>query len=676
MRLTIIVPAHNEEVRIGRMLDAYLPYFSSRYGHDVEIIVVINGTTDRTEEIVAGYVARFPMLRACVEPHRVGKGGALMLGFKAARGDCVGFVDADGATPPEAFDDLVEHIGDAGAMIASRWCRGAQVSPRQPLARRVASRVFNLLTRVFFGLPLTDTQCGAKLMRADALRQVMPRLGITRWAFDVDLLFQLRRAGYRVREVPTVWHDVAGSKLAVGRASFEMLLALVRLRLLYSPFRWLVSVYDRTLGRWLNPALMGGDPLVMHSLIMLGGAQIGAVFTLAFQLVMVRLLSGTEYGVMAAMMGIVMTLGIPIGALGTTVMHYTARYVGEGCRGKVKALVRRLAIDLLAPSAALLAGMWLWGDRLQSFFNVTSSTPLMLTGLALVLGFYGAVAVNVLMGLQAFGCVSTVGNLWAVVRLAMGVALVMLGFGAAGALTSHVVGLAVGTAATLAVCWRLLGPGVESAGREPGTYTYFLRSLVALAAYGVLSNADVILAKRYFDADAAGAFAKAAMVARVVFFLPQPVALVLFPKVVSTGDASHASGRMLLKAVGMVALITVAAALFCTLFPAWVLRIIAGVTDPALVPVTVGMVWALAPLGVIVVLLNYELAQRRFRVTLPLAFCAAGYVLAVDRWHLRGIDIPLALGCASSLALALTLACLPWREMRMPEGSGLVGGGR
>ena len=150
MRLTIIVPAHNEEGRIGRMLDAYLPYFSSHYGDDVEMIVVINGTTDRTEQIVAGYAARFPMLRVCVEPNPVGKGGALMLGFRAARGDWVGFIDADGATPPEAFDALVTHIGDAGAIIASRWCRGAQVSPRQPLARRITSRVFNLMTRVFF----------------------------------------------------------------------------------------------------------------------------------------------------------------------------------------------------------------------------------------------------------------------------------------------------------------------------------------------------------------------------------------------------------------------------------------------------------------------------------------------------------------------------------------------
>jgi len=103
--------------------------------------------------------------------------------------------------------------------------------------------------RVLFGLRLWDTQCGAKLMRGDAVREVLPRLGLTRWAFDVDLLFQLRRAGYRVIERPTVWHDVGGSKLRIAVTSFEMFLAICRLRLLYSPFRWIVSVYDYLLGR-------------------------------------------------------------------------------------------------------------------------------------------------------------------------------------------------------------------------------------------------------------------------------------------------------------------------------------------------------------------------------------------------------------------------------------------
>ncbi len=249
MQLSLIIPAYNEEVRLGRMLDAYLPYFIGRYGEGVEIIIVVNGSTDRTAAIAAGAAERWRQVRAVIEPQPVGKGGAIMRGLARARGAFIGYVDADGATPPQTFQDLVERIGSAGAIIASRWLPGAEVSPRQPLSRRIASRLFNRLVRILFGFRITDTQCGAKLMSRAAVERVLPRLGITRWAFDVDLLFQLHRAGFEIIETPTVWHDVSGSRVKVVRASLEMIIALTRLRLIYSPLKWLVALYDLTLGR-------------------------------------------------------------------------------------------------------------------------------------------------------------------------------------------------------------------------------------------------------------------------------------------------------------------------------------------------------------------------------------------------------------------------------------------
>lgn len=249
MKLSIVIPAYNEEARIRPTLDAYTSYFEAKYGKDVEFIVVVNGSRDGTEDIVREVAGRSPQVKSIIEPRAIGKGGAIMRGFEVATGEWVGFVDADNATLPEAFDDLVTHIGDAGVIIASRYIPGAKVSPRQPLSRRIASRVFNKLIRLLFKLKITDTQCGAKLLRGDAMRAALPHLGLTRWAFDVDLLFQLRRLGYRIAEVPTTWSDRGGSKLKIGRTSLEMFMAICRLRLLYSPFRWIVTIYDATMGR-------------------------------------------------------------------------------------------------------------------------------------------------------------------------------------------------------------------------------------------------------------------------------------------------------------------------------------------------------------------------------------------------------------------------------------------
>jgi glycosyltransferase involved in cell wall biosynthesis len=252
MKLSIVIPAHNEEHRLPPMLEAYAGYFSEKYGNEAELIVVPNFCSDRTVEVARSIGVRYPQVKVVEESKRVGKGGAVMLGAQTADGDLVGFVDADGATPPEAFDELVQKISLDGCIIASRWMKGSDVSPMQPLSRRVASRCFNLMVRMLFGLKLTDTQCGAKLFRREVIQPVLRNLGVTSWAFDVDMLFQTKRLGASIREIPTVWHDVAGSKIEIGRSSVNMIVALVRLRMFYSPLRFMIPVLGRLAERLLR----------------------------------------------------------------------------------------------------------------------------------------------------------------------------------------------------------------------------------------------------------------------------------------------------------------------------------------------------------------------------------------------------------------------------------------
>jgi len=249
LKLSIVIPAYNETKRIARMLDSYLAYFLSRYESEVELIVVVNGSRDNTADIARTYSARHSQISVIEVKEAIGKGGAIIVGFKHASGMLIGFADADGSTPPEAFDDLALNIGTAGAIIASRWFADSIVEPKQPLKRRIVSRIFNFMVRVIFGMDIHDTQCGAKVLRHEAVQKILPHLGITRWAFDVDLLFQVHRAGFDITEWPTVWHDEGGSQLRIVRASIEMFIAIVRLRLIYSPFRWIVSLYDQSVGR-------------------------------------------------------------------------------------------------------------------------------------------------------------------------------------------------------------------------------------------------------------------------------------------------------------------------------------------------------------------------------------------------------------------------------------------
>jgi glycosyltransferase involved in cell wall biosynthesis len=246
LQRSILIPAYNERHRIGPMLEAYAAHF---HPPDTELILIVNGSSDGTETLIArDFLPRFPALRLITIPEPVGKGGALIRGMIEARGDIIAFVDADGATPPDQLDRLLHALRGDEMLIASRWLPDSVLPAPQPLSRRLASRLFNAAVRLLFGLRLTDTQCGAKVMTRPVMLAVRPRIGATQWAFDVDLLYHIRRAGFPIRELPTRWSHIPGSKLHPITAPLGMMLALARLRLLHSPLAPAVHLWDRTLG--------------------------------------------------------------------------------------------------------------------------------------------------------------------------------------------------------------------------------------------------------------------------------------------------------------------------------------------------------------------------------------------------------------------------------------------
>ena len=245
MRLSIVIPAYNEENRIKNTLDNYHNFFSKEFGKNFEIIVIVNGSGDKTQEVVKSLAFKYKQIKFKNFPDKIGKGGAIIEGFKIADGDFIGFVDADMATTPSAFYDLIRNLGNYDGIVASRWIRGAKIDRKQPLSRRIASRGFNIIVRLLFNITIRDTQCGAKLFTKDAVKSVVNDLGITQWGFDVDLLYKLKKKNFKVKEIPTVWNDKEGSKLKIGRTSWQMFLSVARLRLIYSRFRFIVNVYDK-----------------------------------------------------------------------------------------------------------------------------------------------------------------------------------------------------------------------------------------------------------------------------------------------------------------------------------------------------------------------------------------------------------------------------------------------
>ena len=262
--LLLLIPAYNEEHRIAPVLSEYAEYFYHHYPGRVRLLVVLNGCRDDTAGGVRAAEQRYLSISHLEYPAPIGKGGALIEGLRLAPlADLVGYVDADGSTPPKAFLDLVTRCaaGEADCVIASRWIAGAHITHAQPGKRRFASRLFHLFVEAFFRMGIADTQCGAKVLRREAAEAVHSRLRLADLSFDVNLLYSLKTAGFTVKEVPTEWNDRSGSHVVFNvRTSMIMLLSLTRLRLVYSRFyAWLRPL--RPLETWIYLRLQSPPPI-------------------------------------------------------------------------------------------------------------------------------------------------------------------------------------------------------------------------------------------------------------------------------------------------------------------------------------------------------------------------------------------------------------------------------
>ncbi len=252
----LLMPAYNEAERIGETLDHYLKCFTDQCPIPWRIVVVLNGCRDATLSVVQAFTKKDSRIVALEYRAPIGKGGALIEGIRhTQKAGFIGYTDADGATPAEAMLALLETCRNDSlthGVIGSRWLPGARLHQAQTFTRRLASRVFHAIVQGLFQLNVKDTQCPAKVFRGESIRVIQEDLKIADLAFDVNLLYLLKRKGYRILETPTEWTDKLGSKVTqtLFRSSLTMLLSALRLRLLYSPLRGLLP-WVRPLEVWL-----------------------------------------------------------------------------------------------------------------------------------------------------------------------------------------------------------------------------------------------------------------------------------------------------------------------------------------------------------------------------------------------------------------------------------------
>ncbi len=230
-QLSVVVPAFNEQDRLPQSLDLALPYLEAT-GRSFELILVDDGSADSTLQIMRAAEAGHPSVRVvALKPNR-GKGRALAEGVAASAGELVLLSDADFSTPIDELPKLEEALARGAAVaIGSRGKRDSQVEVSQPVYRVLMGKGFNLIVQALLLPGLWDTQCGFKLFRGEAARELFRGLRTDGFGYDFDVLYRAKLAHQEIVEVPVRWLNSPSSRVSPVRDSLEMLVHVVRLRI-------------------------------------------------------------------------------------------------------------------------------------------------------------------------------------------------------------------------------------------------------------------------------------------------------------------------------------------------------------------------------------------------------------------------------------------------------------
>ena len=231
---SIVIPAYNEETRLGATLARTLGYFADRQESPVELLVVDDGSNDDTADLTESWQERSQHIRVLKHDKNKGKGWAVRTGMLAAAGEFVLFMDADGSTDIAEIEKLAAALDDgADIAIGSRDIAGSDIQKHQPMAREAIGKLFNRVVQVLAVPGIGDTQCGFKLFRKSVVAPLFNRQTVRGWAFDVEILFLAQKLQFKIAEVPVQWADFPGSKVRPLRDALQTVWEVVRLRFVH-----------------------------------------------------------------------------------------------------------------------------------------------------------------------------------------------------------------------------------------------------------------------------------------------------------------------------------------------------------------------------------------------------------------------------------------------------------
>jgi len=239
LHLSVIIPAYNEEPNFKKGILDEVPKYLSKQGYSYEVLIVDDGSDDQTAKLAGEFAKKFENIRLFKNPHQ-GKAETVKTGVHEAKGELILFTDFDQATPLSEVEKLLPFFPEYDVVIGSRQLPGAK-REKEPIYRHLMGLGFNLIVQVVAVRGIWDTQAGFKCFKSEVAKQLFEKLkvyskgkkveGALVTAFDVELLFLAQKSGYKIKEVPIIWHHVATTRVSPVKDSLRMFRDVVKVRL-------------------------------------------------------------------------------------------------------------------------------------------------------------------------------------------------------------------------------------------------------------------------------------------------------------------------------------------------------------------------------------------------------------------------------------------------------------
>lgn len=424
-----------------------------------------------------------------------------------------------------------------------------------------------------------------------------------------------------------------------------------------------------------RPIQINRNGLLMHSLLVMFLLHIGSAANLLFHMIMGRLLEPSEYGILAAMLGAFFIFYTPLFfSVQNTIAHFSRHLLSAGRMNDIRYLTWCWTKKCLTVGAPFLFAVMASSRLLAEQFHLDTPLPVLLVAVILFFSMLMPIFSGAFQGLQSFGWMAASSHSWTVIRLLAAIPLVLfLSASADIVLAAHLLGVLFCVLIGIHALCRVIPDPVPTGLSLEKAGGYFFGSLAAIFFYSVLMNADIVMVKLFFPAESVyGSYARASVIGRLVVFLSQPLASALFPKVVARkGMTPQALGALLRAVVLSVLLVGGIAGVF-SLLPQLPLGMLFGDFSPTAQTeqLTRLVICSMAPLGLIFLIMNFELAQNRFASLAPLGIFAGVFVGGFSLHHPAPVWAAFWLMLSAPPALVALIAMVAWQKKRMHAEAG------